>query len=146
MSATSDTGSPVSAPTTIGAATAAARLTTVVAIGVLVQAILAGVFVGGDHPHATDVHQVIGPALIVPSLAASIITRLRLRTTPAGRRAYIAGIGVTVTLIIEDALGFISGDHPGVLVLHIPVAVALFGLLVRQLTSLRQLIRLNPRS
>lgn len=53
--------------------------------------------------------------------------------------AVAAGIGLTATLMLGNALGFISGHHPGVLVLHIPVAVGLFGMLVRQLTSLRQL-------
>src|SRR5215470_5139775 len=124
--------SSIAAPVTASASNAATGLTLLVAAGILVQAILGGVLAGGDHPHAVDVHEIIGPALIVPSFVASLVTRLRLRTTATGRRAYVAGVGVTAALIIEAALGFAADDHPGVLALHIPIAVGLFGLLVRQ--------------
>jgi hypothetical protein len=138
---TGDSPSHTAAPAGAGAANAATGLTIVVAVGILVQAVLAGVFASGNHPHTVEVHKVIGPALILPSFVASLITRRRLRTTPTGRRAYVAGIGVTTFLIIETALGLLSDDHPGLLVLHIPIAIGLFGMLVRQLTSLRQLTR-----
>ena len=131
--------SSIAPATTAWAGNIATGLTLVVAVGVLVQAILGGVLASGAHPKTADVHEIIGPSLIVPSFAASLVLRLRLRASAAGRRAYAAGIGVTATLIIETALGLIADDHPGVLLLHIPIAVGLFGLLVRQLTSLRRL-------
>lgn len=112
-------------------------LTIIVGIGVLVEAGLAGVFVGGDHPHAVNVHQLVGPLLILPAIAAAVLIRVRLRATPSGRRAFRTGVGITGALIVETALGLASDDHPGILVLHVPVGVALFGLLAYQLQALR---------
>lgn len=112
-------------------------LTISVGVGVLVEAVLAGVFVGGHHPHAINVHQLVGPLLILPAIAAAVLIRVRLRGTPSGRRAFRTGVGITSALIVETALGLASDDHPGILVLHVPVGVALFGLLVYQLQVLR---------
>jgi hypothetical protein len=112
-------------------------LTISVGVGVLVEAVLAGVFVGGHHPHAINVHQLVGPLLILPAIAAAVLIRVRSRGTPSGRRAFRTGVGITSALIVETALGLASDDHPGILVLHVPVGVALFGLLVYQLQVLR---------
>jgi hypothetical protein len=112
-------------------------LTITVGIGVLVEAVLAGVFVGGDHPHAVNVHQLVGPLLILPAIAAAALIRVRLRGTPSGRRAFRTGVGITAALIVETALGLVSDDHPGILALHVPVGVALFSLLAYQLQALR---------
>src|SRR5262245_42611367 len=115
--------SSIAPPMKLSASNTATGLTLVVAVGVLVQAVLGGVLVAGDHPHTVDAHEIIGPALIVPSFAASLVIRLRLRATATGRRAYAAGIGVTAALIIETALGLVADDRSGLLALHIPVAV-----------------------
>jgi hypothetical protein len=124
-------------PNTQKAGRTAAQLTAVVAVGVLVQAVLAGVFLGADHPKAVDVHEALGPLLIVPALVSTVISGRWLRTTPAGRRASAAGLGLTVALIAETALGLLADRHAGVLILHIPLAVAIFGMLTLQLHSLR---------
>jgi hypothetical protein len=112
-------------------------LTTIIGIGVLVEAVLAGVFVGGHHPHAINVHQLVGPLLILPAIAAAVIIRVRLQDMPSGRRAFRAGVGITAALIVETALGLASDDRPATLALHLPVGVALFGLLAYQLQVLR---------
>jgi hypothetical protein len=126
---------PTAGPGVSGSITFA--LTISVGIGVLVEAVLAGVFVGGDHPHAVNVHQLVGPLLILPAIAAAVLIRVRLRGTPSGRRAFRTGVGITGALVVETALGLASDDHPGILVLHLPVGVALFGLLAYQLQALR---------
>jgi hypothetical protein len=113
-------------------------LTISVGIGVLVEAVLAGVFVGGHHPHAVNVHQLVGPLLILPAIAAAVLIRVRSRATPSGRRAFRTGVGITAALIVETALGLASDDHPGILALHVPVGVVLFGLLAYQLQVLRR--------
>jgi hypothetical protein len=112
-------------------------LTSIIGIGVLAQAVLAGVFVGGHHPHAVNVHQLVGPLLVLPAIATAVLIRVRLRGTPRGRRAFPTGVGITAALIAETALGLASDDHPGILALHVPVGVALFGLLAYQLQVLR---------
>lgn len=112
-------------------------LTIIIGIGVLVESVLAGVFVGGHHPHAVNVHQLVGPLLVLPAIAAAVLIRIRLRGAPSGRRALRTGVGITAALIAEAALGLASDDHPGILALHVPVGVALLGLLTYQLQVLR---------
>ena len=116
---------------------AAFALTIIIGAGVLVESVLAGVFVGGHHPHAVDMHQLVGPLMVLPAIAAAVMIRVRLRGTPNGRRAFRTGVGITAALIVETALGLASDDHPGILAFHVPVGVALFGLLAYQLQVLR---------
>src|SRR4051794_29926839 len=129
-----------SQPPTAGSGTGASMpfaLTIVIGVGILVEAGLAGVFVGGHHPPAVNGHQLVGPLLILPAIAAAVLIRVRLRGTPSGRRAFRTGVGIAAALIVETTLGLASDDHPGILALHLPVGVALFGLLAYQLQVLR---------
>jgi cytochrome bd-type quinol oxidase subunit 2 len=132
-------------PETHHASAAAARvalaLTLLVVLGVLVQAVLAGDFYGGAHPRAIDVHKALGPALLAPALLVVVICAARLRIAAAGQRALTAAAGTTVALVVEAALGFGSDQHPGLLVLHIPVALGLFAMLTRQVVTLRAIAR-----
>ena len=111
------------------------------AAGVIAQAALAGTFLAGGHHRALDAHQVLGPLLVLPTLASAIVIRLYLSATEAGTRAFRAAVGLTAALLIETALGFISDDHPAALVAHIPIAVGIFGMLVTQLHYLRQVAK-----
>jgi hypothetical protein len=137
-SATSVAAGP--APTS-AAARVALVLTVVVLFGVLVQAALAGAFYGEAHPNAVDAHKALGPALLAPALLVVVICAARLRTAAAGRRALTAAAGTTLALALEATLGFASDRHPGLLVLHIPVALGLFAMLSRQVTTLRAIAR-----
>jgi cytochrome bd-type quinol oxidase subunit 2 len=132
-------------PETRHATSAAARvalaLTVLVLLGVLVQAVLAGDFYGGAHHRAIDVHKALGPALLAPALLVVVICAARLRIAAAGRRALAAAAGTTLALVVEAALGFGSDQHPGLLVLHIPVALGLFAMLTRQVMTLRVIAR-----
>lgn len=132
-------------PETRHATSAAARvalaLTILVLLGVLLQAVLAGDFYGGAHSSAIDVHKALGPALLGPALLVVVICAARLRIAAAGQRALTAAAGTTLALAIEAALGFGSDRHPGLLVLHIPVALGLFAMLSRQLATLRTIVR-----
>ena len=122
-------------------ADAAIVLAITVAVGIIAQSVLAGIFLAGDHhPHATDAHQMLGPLLLVPALASALLTR-SLRTLPLGPAAFRSGIAVVVALALESGLGFAASDHKGLLALHIPVAVLLFGGLTRQISSLTTLRR-----
>jgi hypothetical protein len=126
---------------TSAAARVALALTFLVLLGVLMQAVLAGDFYGGAHPRAVDVHKALGPALIAPALLVAVICAARLRIAAAGQRALTAAVGTTVALVVEAALGFGSDQHPGLLVLHIPIALGLFAMLSRQVTTLRAIAR-----
>jgi hypothetical protein len=131
-------------PETRHATSAAARvalaLTVLVLLGVLVQAVLAGDFYGGAHPRAVDVHKALGPALLGPALLVVVICAARLRIAAAGQRALTAA-ATTLALVVEAALGFGSDQHPGLLVLHIPVGLGLFAMLTRQVVTLRAIAR-----
>jgi hypothetical protein len=112
-----------------------------VAVGIVAQSVLAGIFLGGDHhPHASDAHQILGPALLVPALASALVAR-SLRTKPLGPAAFRSGMAVLVALALETGLGFAASDHMGLLALHIPVAVLLLGGLTRQISALNALRR-----
>jgi hypothetical protein len=125
--------------TSSNSAQVATVLAVIVAVGIVAQAVLAGIFLGGDHhPHATDAHQMLGPVLLVPALASAIMAR-SLRTKPLGPAAFRSGMAVVVALGLEDALGFAASDHTGLLALHIPVAVLLLGGLTRQISALNAL-------
>lgn len=133
-----------SAPTAGGsAARAALVLTAIVGLGVIAQAVLAGAFYNGAHHNAVDVHKALGPALIVPAVLAAATCAARLRSLPGGRRALAAAAGTTVALIIEAGLGFGADDHSDLLLLHVPIALGLFAMLSRQITSLAAIARPN---
>jgi hypothetical protein len=122
-------------------ADAAIVLAITVAVGIIAQSVLAGIFLAGDHhPHATGAHQMLGPLLLVPALASALLTR-SLRSKPLGPAAFRSGIAVVVALALESGLGVAASEHKGLLALHIPVAVLLFGGLTRQISSLNTLRR-----
>ena len=123
------------------AARAALTLTGIVGLGVVAQAVLAGAFYDGAHHSAVDVHKALGPALIVPAVLAAIVCAARLRALPSGRRAFVAAAGTSVALIIEAGLGFGADHHSGLLLLHVPIALCLFAMLSRQITSLAGITR-----
>src|SRR4051794_16733637 len=107
---------------------------------------LAGDFYGGDHPSALDVHKALGPALLGPALLVVAICAARLRIAGTRQRALTAAVGTTLALAVEAALGFGADQHPGLLVLHIPVALGLFAMLSRQVTTLRAIARQPARA
>lgn len=123
------------------AADVAILLAITVAVGIVAQSVLAGVFLGGEHhSHAADAHQILGPLLLVPALASALFTR-SLRTKALGPAAFRSGLAVVAALALETGLGFAASDHKGLLALHIPVAVLLLGGLTRQITVLNALRR-----
>ncbi len=121
------------------AARIALLLSGAVALGIVAQSVLAGIFIGGSHPNATDIHKILGPALLLPALGALAVTARGLRSTSRGRNALGAGIAVVVGLVLETGIGFASVDHGALLALHIPIAMLLFAGLIRQFQTLRSL-------
>lgn len=122
----------------------ALALTVLVALGLIAQAVLAGAFYEDAHHGALDVHKALGPALIVPALLAAAVCAARLRSLPRGGRAFASAAGTTVALILEAGLGFGADHHPGLLLLHVPIALGLFAMLTRQITSLAFIGRPSP--
>lgn len=138
-------GQPV--PISRGSLAITTVLTRTVGVGVMAQGLLAGLFLDvGGNPRAHDVHEALGPLLVVLGLAAVVVSRLRLGGTAAGRKVSFATMGLTAALAVEDVLGIVSSDHPALLALHIPVAIGLFGLYLRAALSLRTLRSSAPRT
>jgi hypothetical protein len=127
--------------TSIAPARIALGLTVLVTLGVVAQAVLAGAFFENAHRGALDVHKALGPALIAPALLAVAVCAARLRSLPRGGYAFKSAVGSTAALILEAGLGFGADHHPGLLLLHVPIALGIFATLSRQITSLALLAK-----
>jgi heme A synthase len=105
-------------------------LTWVVALGIVLQGVWAGMFVRpGQAFDATwvTVHARGGEVTIAVALAAAVVAFWRLRS----RRDLVVGSAALVVLLALEA--FIGGevyDNQGLTALHIPLALALVGLAV----------------
>jgi hypothetical protein len=125
------------APISRGPLAITTALTGVVGAGIIAQGLIAGVFLdGSDNQRAIDVHEILGPLLVLVALASAIVSRVRLRGS-AGQRVSYATSGLAAALALEVVLGFISSEHPALLALHVPVAIGLFGFFIRTSSALR---------
>ena len=100
------------------------------ALGVLLQAVWAGLFIreGQDNNSAfVEVHARGAEITLALAAVATVVALMRLR----GRRDLVLGSAVfTVLLVLESFLGGLIGDHSALQVLHFPLALALMGLAV----------------
>ncbi|MGH3434881.1 MAG: hypothetical protein ACRDRN_00270 [Sciscionella sp.] len=99
-------------------------------LGVVLQAVWAGEFLGKAGSGFVQFHQITAYVLVVLSLAAAILAGAQLRHT---RPALMwPGIGLFVLMIIQTGLGqAASQDGPHALIAaHIPVAMLIMGLSV----------------
>lgn len=99
------------------------RLVAVVTVVLfIVQPILAGQFITGEHGDLKDVHAVLGDVLMLITLAQTVIAFLARRTFGIGLVGHCAAMFVMT--VIQNFLG-----HGGVdeLEYHIPLGVLLFG-------------------
>lgn len=133
-------------PTPPARAIAAPRLTAILglilAVGVLAQGLLAAEFMRGSH-HWFAWHEALGNALIVPpliSLIAALVLVRRQRDTPSA-------LATRVFLLLLVAAVIITGHAGGgLLAVHIPAAIAVVGIAVRQATGFTRVPNLatNP--
>ncbi len=101
------------------------------ALGVLLQALWAGLFVQEGQPyeerwvevHALDADLTIAAAAI-STLLAVVLLRRRRKDLVVGSAVF------TVVLIAEAYVGGEVGDHAGLTALHFPLAMALMALAV----------------
>lgn len=115
-------------------------LTGVVGVGIIAQGLIAGLFLDGSgHQRAIDVHEMLGPLLVLVALAAAVVSRLQLRGSAPRQKVSYATLGLAAALAVEVVLGFISSDHPALLAVHIPVAIGMFGFFIRTTSALRAL-------
>lgn len=97
-------------------------------LGVLLQGVWAGLFLGKPGGHGwVEVHQVGGQVSAALAIVAAIVAFLQLR---ARRDLVVGSVVFAVLLVAEVGLGSALGSAPGLLAVHIPLAMALLGLAV----------------
>jgi heme A synthase len=101
------------------------------ALGVLLQALWAGLFVreGEDFQASwVQVHAIDGEVTILLALVATVVAVVRMRRT---RRDLVVGSAVfTVLLVVEAYIGGRIGSTAALTAVHFPLAMALMGLAV----------------
>jgi hypothetical protein len=104
---------------------------------VALQASSAGFFLSG-YSRAAGVHRVVAHALQFGALAQAVtaVVLWRKRRVPA--RLAGVGIGLFVMVFLEVALGYRSWHW-----LHVPIGVGLFTGLTRQVSGLKERVRLR---
>ena len=102
----------------------------VAALGVLLQAVWAGLFIreGQDNDSTfVEVHARGAEITLALAAIATVVALVRLRS----RRDLVVGSALfTVLLVLEAYLGGLIGDHSALQVVHFPLALALMGLAV----------------
>lgn len=105
-------------------------LISLTAVAVLLQGLWAGLFIheGQDFQQFwVEVHARCGEAAIAFAVLASIVAVVKLRSRPA----IVAGtLGLTVLLVAEAYLGGLIGDKPSMTAVHMPLGMALMGLVI----------------
>ena len=97
-------------------------------LGVLLQGLWAGLFLGtDDHSTWVDVHNVGAMVTVVLALLATVAGLVWMRNN---RPAVIAAGALLVLLVVETGLGSAADDSRGTLVVHVPLALLIMGLAV----------------
>ncbi len=130
---------------------AISALVGIISLGVLVQAVTGGVFAREtDHKGLINAHSGIAYVVAVLALVAVIVAYMNWRGRTGGQVVLGETIALLVLIIIQIGIGQQIGDlgkgdtHPGLLALHIPVALLIFGLCVHLSTFVANIRRLGP--
>ena len=125
----------------IAAPRTTAILGLILAAGVLVQGLFAGGFMERGHGwHAW--HEALGNALVLPPLVSLLVALLLLRRQPDPPSALVTRVFLLV-LVIGVILTGHAGTH--LLMVHIPAAIAVVGISVRQATGFTRVPNLESR-
>ncbi|TNC29200.1 hypothetical protein [Amycolatopsis alkalitolerans] len=116
---------------TVAAPRLTAALGLLLAVGVLAQGLTAGAFLQGDgqwHPW----HEALGDALVLPPLISLVVALALFRRQPDTPSVLATRIVLLALVVIA-----IGAGHAGksMLVVHIPTAIAVVGIAVRQATG-----------
>jgi peptidoglycan/LPS O-acetylase OafA/YrhL len=113
-----------------------AMLTTALMWAVFLQAVTAGRILTGDD-WARDVHRTAAGLVFLAALGGGIAALVRLRDRAHGRRFGLTLVAIGVGLFVEHGLGTAAAEGEDTLWIHVPLGVALVGVLVhaRQLAD-----------
>jgi hypothetical protein len=107
-----------------------ASLVGLTSLGVLVQAVLAGEFIGGQSGGWVDAHAATADVLAVLSLATAVYATYALRV--AARELAIASAILFVLIVAQTVIGHAitqNGDD-WLTPIHVPLAMVIFGLAI----------------
>lgn len=104
------------------------------------QSIFAGVLLSGESWGRTA-HGWTALGLVVATLLASIAAAVTLRWLRDGVRLAFMLAGLSLVLAIQMVVGRLSAEGENLLWLHVPLGVALVGLMVQPLLVARRLDR-----
>lgn len=121
---------PVAPPAGRAPARAWMVFTTVLTLAVFLQAVTAGRILTGDE-WARDVHRTAAGLLIIAAVVGGLVALRRLRGRAGGRRLGWLLVLMGVGLLVEHRLGTAAADGEDTLWVHVPLGVALVGLMVR---------------
>jgi hypothetical protein len=120
----------------------------VVALGVLVQAVTGGMFARErDHKGWIDAHSGIAYLIGLLALVAVVVALVMWRGRVGGSVVIAETVALLVAVIIQIGIGLQIGDldksgtHPGLLAIHIPLALIIFGLTLHLSTYVANLRR-----
>ncbi len=104
--------------------------TTVLTWAVFLQAVTAGRILTGDE-WARDVHRIAAGLLLIVAVVGGLVALVRLRDRAGGRRFGLLLVVMGVGLIVQHGLGTAAADGEDTLWIHVPLGVALLGLMMR---------------
>ena len=104
--------------------------TTVLTWAVFLQAVTAGRILSGDE-WARDVHRVAAGLLFIVAVVGGLVALVRLRDRAGGRRFGLFLAVMAVGLFVQHGLGTAAADGEDTLWIHVPLGVALVGLMMR---------------
>ena len=108
-----------------------------VSLGVLVQAVTGGVFAREkNHKGLIDAHSGLAYLIALLALAAVVVAFVMWRGKTGGQVVLAETVILLVAVVVQIGIGQQIGDlgkggtHPGLLAVHIPLALIVFGLAV----------------
>jgi hypothetical protein len=120
----------------------------VVSLGVLFQAVTGGIFAREkDHKGLIDAHSGIAYLIALLAVAAVVVAFVMWRGKLGGQVVMAETIALLVAIVIQIGIGAQIGDidkggtHPGLLAIHIPLALIIFGLALHLSTYVANLRR-----
>jgi hypothetical protein len=129
MSTTAEPAVPAE-PVDRSPARAWAMFTTVLTWAVFLQAVTAGRILTGDE-WARDVHRTAAGLLFLVAVGGGVVALVRLRDRARGRQFGLVLVAIGVGLFAEHGLGTAAADGEDTLWIHVPLGVALVGLLAQ---------------
>jgi hypothetical protein len=116
---------------------AIAAIVGALSLGVLVQAVTGGIFARErNHKGLINAHSGIGYLVALLALAAVVVAFVMWRGKVGAQVVMAETVALLVAIVIQIGIGLKIGElgkggtHPGLLAIHIPLALIVFGLAV----------------